>query len=371
MNAIAIVGAGIIGAAIAYELSAIADLKIILLDREPPAGGSTGAALGVLMGAISHKTQGRNWRLRHLSLERYETLIPELEAITGEKLDYNRDGILMLRFSEDDRDRWQWLQAKRQAQGWPLELWDRDRVRARCPAIADDRLVGAVYSPRDRQVNPVQLTHSLIAAAQKRGVLCEWDAPVTDAIATTPDSEGLRRCTHLQLGDREIPVDWVILTAGIGSTPLTTALGQSVDIRPVLGQALQIHLESPLPSTDFHPVITGRDVHIVPLSNGDYWLGATVEFANTDGEIVPQASLLETVKQEAFRYCPALASGEVIRTWSGLRPRPEGRAAPIIETLPGYGNVILASGHYRNGILLAPATALAVRDRLEQGPASP
>lgn len=60
---------------------------------------------------------------------------------------------------------------------------------------------------------------------------------------------------------------------------------------------------------------------------------------------------------QAIAFCPALAQATVIKTWSGLRPRPEGRPAPVIEPLPGYNNVLLATGHYRNGVLLAPATA--------------
>ncbi|MFP4007996.1 MAG: NAD(P)/FAD-dependent oxidoreductase, partial [Spirulinaceae cyanobacterium] len=145
MTRIAIIGCGIVGAAIAYELSAIASLEITLIDRKTPATGSTGAALGVLMGIISHKTKGRNWRLRRDSLERYETLIPELEAITGKKILYNRQGLVMLRFEEDDLSRWQTLQTQRDNQGWPLELWSREQLRDRLPHLQDDRIIGAVY----------------------------------------------------------------------------------------------------------------------------------------------------------------------------------------------------------------------------------
>jgi glycine oxidase len=366
MTRIAIIGCGIVGAAIAYELSAIASLEITLIDAETPATGSTGAALGVLMGIISHKTKGRNWRLRRDSLERYETLIPELEAITGEKILYNRQGLVMLRFEEDDLSRWQKLQTKRDNQGWPLELWSREELRDRLPHIQDDRIVGAVYSPRDRQVHPQQLTHSLIAAAQKRGVTCRFNTPVTDLEATPPDGDRLRHCTQIKTPENAIATDFVLIAAGIGSTPLTSALQQTVDIRPVLGQALHIRLNPELNPPDFNPVVTGNDVHIVPLGKGEYWIGATVEFADESGHLEAQTALLETVKEQAFRYCPALAQAEILRTWSGLRPRPEGRPAPIIEDLPGYNNVILATGHYRNGVFLATATALGVRDLLQQ-----
>ncbi len=68
--------------------------------------------------------------------------------------------------------------------------------------------------------------------------------------------------------------------------------------------------------------------------------------------------------QQAIALCPALAEASIVRTWSGLRPRPEGRPAPIIDRLPGFSNVLLATGHYRNGVLLAPATAQMIRQMI-------
>jgi glycine/D-amino acid oxidase-like deaminating enzyme len=109
-------------------------------------------------------------------------------------------------------------------------------------------------------------------------------------------------------------------------------------------------------------VITGDDVHIVPVGQGEYWVGATVEFPNEQGDVVADSTLLEQVKRDAIAFCPPLANATILRTWTGKRPRPEGRPAPVIGQLPGYSNVLLATGHYRNGVLLAPATAFAIRD---------
>ncbi|NER84599.1 MAG: FAD-binding oxidoreductase, partial [Leptolyngbya sp. SIO1D8] len=96
MKQVVLVGCGVVGAAIAYELSQQPDLNITVLDRQLPAQGATGAALGILMGIISQKVKGRNWRLREASIRRYQTLLPELETVTGQPLPYNRHGILSL-----------------------------------------------------------------------------------------------------------------------------------------------------------------------------------------------------------------------------------------------------------------------------------
>lgn len=154
--------------------------------------------------------------------------------------------------------------------------------------------------------------------------------------------------------------DWLIISAGLGSTPITASLGQNIEIKPVLGQAVKLRLNKPCGYKDFQPVITGKDRHLVPLGNGEYWLGATVEFPAATGELIADRELLERVKRDAIDFCPMLADATILETWSGLRPRPQGKPAPIIEFLSGYNNVLLATGHYRNGVLLAPATAKAI-----------
>jgi glycine/D-amino acid oxidase-like deaminating enzyme len=345
---------------VAYELSHHPDLGITVCDRELPAQASTGAALGVLMAAISQKTKGRAMQMRLESVRRYETLVPELEAATGRSILYNRQGLLHLCFAADDLSAWENLASVRQGQGWQLQLLNRAQVQAMYPYIQHPELVGAVHSVDDRQVHPTDLTLALVAAASQRGVQFHFGSTVQ---TITPNNQVLtdRGC---------LPADWVVIAAGLGSTPLTQALAATVDIRPVLGQALRLRLPGPLGESAMHPVITGNDTHIVPLGGGDYWIGATVEFPNATAiEAMPEANpaLLEQVLQQAIAFCPALANGDLLHQWSGLRPRPCGRAAPVIEVLPGYDRILLATGHYRNGVLLAPATAVAISALITSG----
>jgi glycine oxidase len=362
MTKIAIIGCGIVGAAIAYELSRVPGLEIVLLDEKVPASGSTGAALGVLMGAISHKTKGRAWKLRQASMERYETLIDELESLTGIHIPFNRQGIVILCFSEEALEKYRKLVDIRRSQGFYLEIWDLKQLQTKCPQIVCENVIGAVYSERDRQVNPTLLTQALVAGAVVNGVDCKFGIKLKKFINEDTNGLNLQQCKQILLGDGTIDIDWLVVAAGLGSTPLTAELTKSLDLRPVLGQALQLKLAHPLGHLEFQPVITGDDVHIVPIGDGEYWIGATVEFPDNTGEVIAQAELLEKVRQDAIAFCPELANATIIRTWSGVRPRPEGIAAPIIGHLEGYSNVLLATGHYRNGVLLAPATALAIRE---------
>ena len=352
MSHVVIIGCGVIGAAIAYELSLVPGLKITVLDQQPPAQASTGAALGVLMGVISHKIKGNAWRWRQTSIQRYETLIPELEALTGQQIAFNRQGILSLCGKGEDLSDWQKLADIRASQGYQLEIWDTAKLRETCPQVGNEKITAAVYSPQDRQLNPTALTLALVNGATHHGARFKFGS-----IALEIQDNGVVQTTQ-----ENITADWIILASGLGSTPLTAQLNQMVDIRPVLGQALQLRLAHPLGNPDFQPVITGDDVHIVPLGGGDYWIGATVEFPKENQEIVPETELLKSVLQQAIAFCPELATATVIKTWSGLRPRPTGRPAPVIGKLPGFDNILLATGHYRNGVLLAPATAYAIRE---------
>ncbi|MEM8721725.1 MAG: FAD-dependent oxidoreductase [Cyanobacteria bacterium P01_G01_bin.39] len=362
MSKVVIIGCGVVGAAIAYELSLIPGLSITVIEKNTPASGSTGAALGVLMGAISHKKKGRAWRFRSTSLKRYQTLIPELEAKTGLKISVNHQGIFKLLFAGDNLDKWHKLKEFRAAEDWELNIGDRFFVTQHCPQISNKNIIGAVYSPQDRQINPIELTQALVAAARTNGVEFQFNVAVQDFI--TKKENELTTCKCLITRKDKIKVEQLIISAGLGSTLLTQSLQQQIPIRPVLGQAMKLKLEKPLGNPNFQPVITGNDIHLVPLSHKEYWLGATVEFPTETRESIADAELLTQMMQGAIAFCPELKQATILETWSGKRPRPEGIPAPIIDRLSGYNNVLLATAHYRNGVLLAPATALEVAKML-------
>ncbi len=312
--------------------------------------------------------------MRLASIQRYDTWIPQLESATGRRIPFNRQGILRLCFEGEDLAFWKNLAEVRKTQGWTLEVYDRSYLSVTYPQLNLDRVIGAVYSPQDRQVDPTALTLALVDAATKDGVEFIFNtevvkAEVVEADLNRADHTQEHLCLQIHTLTDTLPIDWLIIASGLGTVPLTKNLQQSVDIRPVLGQAIHLKLEAALGNPEIQPVITGEDVHIVPLRDGEYWVGATVEFpaaAETEFTAAPQPNptALEAVLQQAIALCPGLADATILRTWSGLRPRPEGRPAPIIEKLSGYQNVLLATGHYRNGVLLAPATAEKIRQMI-------
>jgi glycine/D-amino acid oxidase-like deaminating enzyme len=346
MPSITIIGCGIVGAAIAYEFSQLPDWKVVVIDRQhQPAQESTGAALGLLMAVISQKTKGRAWQLRQEGISYYHHLIPQLAA-AGLPVAHNSQGLLKLLVASDDLSKWQSLAQNRATQGWPLEIWERERVIDRLPHLNPNSFSTAIYSPVDWQIHPPQLTHALVAAAQRQGARFHWATEITTI--------------------NDLPTDWVVIAAGLGSMAIAHSLQQTIELMPVLGQAIHYRLPTALGRADFQPVITRDDVHIVPVGNGEYWVGATVEFP-VSAEVQAHAAELEGMRMKAIDYCPALAKAEIINTWSGLRPRPVGRPAPVVEYLPGQERVLVATGHYRNGVLLAPATARLIKEMVGAG----
>jgi glycine oxidase len=354
---ISIIGCGIIGATIAYELSRSTTCKIDVYDTHQPAQAATGAALGVLMGIISQKVKGKAWNLRRDSILRYQSLIPELEQLTKVEIPHNSQGIIKLLAPEEDLSKWQQLVATRTAQEWQLELWNARQISSKLPQISDRFQGIAVYSPQDLQVDPVALTNALVAAAKVNGVDFHFDRSIASIRADDPQS-----CELLTADAHTITTDRVIVTAGLGATSLL-APHAPIDIQPVLGQSMQIRLSQSLGNPAFEPVIVSEDVNIVPCGGNDYWVGATVEFP-ADGAVTAQPEELEKIRQIAIATCPDLAKGEIIRTWQGLRPRPQHRPAPVIDRVGTNQRILVATGHYRNGILLAPATARIIGDML-------
>ena len=306
----AIVGGGVIGLACAFRAQE-RGLRVCVVERGEPGCGATHAAAGVL--APDPETPGFT-ALARRSAELWPAFADELGDVG-----YTRCGSLMLSF--DDA---------------PIELqgdWlDGDGCRALEPGVAGDCLGGVVLAA-DAQVDPRRVTEALV---ERIGGSVRRNADVVDL---TPES--------LELADGlRIGADRVVLAAGAWSS---RRLARRLPVRPVKGQMLR--LRGPLPATR---IVRSDHVYVVPRANGETVLGATVEDAGYDE--TPTGEATELLLRQAIRAVPAVAELELIEAVASLRPAtPDG--GPLIGEWEG---LVVAGGHYRNGILLAPVTAEAV-----------
>jgi glycine/D-amino acid oxidase-like deaminating enzyme len=350
-----VIGAGLVGRACAWQLLRRGH-QVRLLDPlrlesdyggDPPPDTGSWAALGVLMAQVFHRNSGRAWRLRQRSLELWGQWRQQL-AERGHPLPW-QPGLLLLASSPDELERQQRLVAERQAMGLPLELWTPQQLDALAPALPPTAL-GGLFSPQDGQLDPAPVLAALLRDGLERGLqtCCDGAARL---------ERGPTGWTVQTRGGQALQAEAVVLCAGVASAALLEPLGHQRALEPVLGQALE--LELPAPGAVAWPgAVVWQGINLVPRPHNRLWLGATLEPGDR-----PDPSALAALRHLGGGAPTWLQQATVLRQWQGHRPHPIGRPAPLLEQLePG---LVLASGHYRNGVLLAPATAEWVANQLE------
>jgi glycine oxidase len=304
-----VVGGGIIGLACALRAHE-RGLDVVVLERGEPGGGATRAAAGVL--APDPETPGFT-ALARRSAELWPAFAEELGDVG-----YTRCGSLWLSFGEEPE-----LDGQR---------LDAAQCRALEPGIADD-CVGGVLLADDAQVDPRRVAAALAAR------LGDTVRSGMDVVELSPDEIVLAN------GSR-IGADRIVLAAGAWSS---RRFARRLGIRPVKGQTLR--LRGPLPATR---IIRSEHVYVVPRANGETVVGATVEDAGFDETPTDEAT--ELLLAQAVRAVPAVGELELVEAAASLRPgTPDD--APLIGEWEG---LLVAGGHFRNGILLAPVTAEAI-----------
>jgi glycine oxidase len=225
-------------------------------------------------------------------------------------------------------------------------------LRALEPALSK-RLLGAAYSPDGQHVNPGLLTQALARGAAARGATLRQGAGVAGFVRRGGRVTGVRTGA----GDT-VSAGHVVLAAGPWTRPLARRLGAEVPTRPMRGQMLAYR------SNAVRHILWGEDGYLVPKAGGFLFAGATVEDAGFRSRTTSRG--LAGLRRMARSVVPALRYGEVASAWAGLRPgSPDG--LPIIGRLPGWENVYVASGHFRNGILLGPITGKLIAQLITGG----
>ena len=359
-----VVGGGLVGLAVAWELLN-QGLAVELIDpalddqvsTSDPSSGSQ-AALGVLMAQVFHRSSGRGWRLRQQSHQLWQQWLIRLRG-RSHRLN-RRDGLLLLAASPEELEHQQRLVAQRQRQGISLYSRDLPWLRGLRPALPAAAL-GGLHSPGDGQLDPRAVLAALWCEARAAGLQTCRDT------VRALERRGSDWQVHCQSGSNR-QASWLVLSAGVASAGLLAGLGHQLPMEPVLGQALELELaETPPWEQGDHPwpgVVVWRGINLVPRPDlpgrGRFWLGATLEPGDR-----ASPSQLAHLRHWGYAGLPWLDQARVVRQWQGLRCRPVGRPAPVMEQLePG---LLLVSGHYRNGVLLAPASAAWARDQVLAG----
>jgi len=346
---VAIIGAGVIGLAIAWRLAA-RGVAVRIFDRGVAGAAASHAAAGMLA-ACAEAEPGEEAlvALGRESQARWPAFAAELLAASGIDVELRPEGTLLLALTADDQARLTHLLVFQQKLGLPLQWISAADTRRREPHLAG-KLAGAVFSPEDTQVDNRKLVAALRIAAQAAGVSISECQPVS-AISSRAG-----RVDGIILGDgTKVPADVVVLAAGAWARSI-----EGVDpklrppVRPIKGQMLALRMNPAAPLLSH--VVWAPGAYLVPRRDGRLLVGATVEEKGYDTSLTAGGIL--TLLEAAWRAVPAIEELAIDEMWVGHRPGSRDDA-PILGAGPIDG-LIYASGHHRNGILLAPITADAI-----------
>lgn len=332
-----IVGGGIIGSAIAADLIR-AGIRCTLVEKGALLQEASAAAAGMLGAQVEIHRPGAFYELCRYSQQLYRKWTEELEELSGVSPQYIDQGIVRIAWNEEDenelRSRLPWIQ--------DAQWLEADEFRELEPALSS-HIRGGLHFPMDHQVQPVQLAHTLQAALRKLGCdIREW-TPVFSLI------ERGGRVVGIRTAEGELYADHVILCAGAWSSALTEPLGLKLPMFPVKGQCISIRPPAPL----IRKTVFTKGCYIVPKKDGTMIVGATQEEAGFDKRCL--VSAVGALHAKAAALLPALEQAELVSTWAGLRPGTRDEL-PFIGSSSKAPGLLFATGHYRNGILLAPGT---------------
>ncbi|MCH7812041.1 MAG: glycine oxidase ThiO [Chloroflexi bacterium] len=350
---VVIAGGGIIGCAIACELSR-RGVSCVVLDSRRLGMAATNAAAGILAPLAEFKRPGALVQLGLASMRRYPDWVARLrEEAPDIDVEFARCGVLRVAFDDDE------LAQLRAGLGYGAELGvelielDATLVRDVEPRLSP-KAIGGVLAPEDGQVSNQMFTLALARAAEARGVRFVEQSPVVGFWT------GDGRVTAVRTPTSEFACDRVVLAAGPWTRDLARKLRAHVPTFPVRGQMLALGgMVTPV-----RHVVWGPRGYLVPRANGLVFAGATVEQVGFRFRTTKAG--LARVRRGAFELVPQLRHASEHFTWAGLRPgSPDG--LPIMGPLPGWENVTVATGHFRNGILLAPVTGELIAESIVAG----
>jgi len=350
-----VVGAGVIGLSIAWR--AARSMRVAVVDPSPGSGASDVAA--GMLAPVTEMTYGED-ALGALTLESaalYPQFVADVESESGVDVGHVRSGTLTVALDRDDLSALDDLYLFLRARHLDVERLSGHEARRVEPLLAPD-VRGALLVPSDHQVDPRRLVAALRRAGAAAGAI-EVHERVEDLITGAGAVTGVRLA-----GGRELRADAVVLAAG-ASSPAITARVEAVPVRPVKGQLLVLRAPDGTPFTErtVRGLAHGFAVYLVPRRDGRVIVGATVEERGFDSAVTADA--VYTLLRDSRRLVPASAELELVECRAGLRPATPDNA-PLLGAARTPG-LVWATGHYRNGVLLAPITALAIERVLAGG----
>ncbi len=345
---VAIIGGGITGCAIAYFLRK-AGVEVTVFDRGEIGAEASSAAAGILAPLGSLSGPGPFADLLLASWAMFPSLVPELEAASGIKTEYEQSGTLhvarSLQSVKNLRKRMEEWQPLRLEMHW---LGGSD-ARNLEPALTFD-VMAAVYAPQEAQAKAPRLTQAFAQAAVRLGAVLRDHTEIVDI-----QQQGQRVTGITTTQGEEIACDHLVIATGAWSARWSEKLALSLPVTPQRGQILTLRQ----PVEPVRQVVFGEAIYFAPKQDSTVVVGATKEEVGFDTSLT--AGGISWLLSTAIRLAPSLESCAIEQMWTGLRPHTPDHH-PILGRAPGWENVSLAAGHNSVGILLSAITGHSITE---------
>jgi len=341
----AIAGGGVIGGAIALEL-ARAGLRVAVFDRQQPGQEASWASAGILSPAPENPGMVAMVPLGKTSIALYPEFVAQVEEISGRSAGFRPKGTLEALFSQDTKAQLSTIIALHHGLGLRAEPLRAEDARELEPALSEE-VEAAVLRPEEASVDNRALTGAILEAAQRSG------AEIFSGSGVKAIWREGNRCAGLVLQNEKMEAKWTIIAAGCFSAAID-GIARYAPVRPAKGQMVALRADD----LKIDRVLWSEKIYLVPRNDGRIVAGATIEHAGFDKRVT--AGGIEKILSAAIELAPGLANARIEETWAGLRPDSPDHL-PILGSTDLDG-LLMATGHFRSGILLTPITARLVRE---------
>jgi glycine oxidase len=341
----AIAGGGVIGGAVALEL-ARAGLRVAVFDRQQPGQEASWASAGILSPAPENPGMVVMVPLGKASLGLYPEFVAQVEEISGKNTGFRPKGTLEALFSHDTKAELSTIIALHHGLGLKAEPLRAADARELEPALSEE-VEAAVLRPEEGSIDNRALTAAILEAAQRSG------AEVFSGNGAKAIWREGNRCAGLVLQNERVEAKWTVIAAGCFSA-MIEGIAPYAPVRPAKGQMAALRADD----LKMERVLWSEKIYLVPRNDGRILAGATIEYAGFDKRTT--AGGIEKILSAAIDLAPDLANARIEETWAGLRPDTPDHL-PILGPTDIDG-LLIATGHFRSGILLAPVTARLIRE---------
>ena len=346
---VVVAGGGLIGAAIALEL-AEAGLKVGLYDAREPGREASWASAGMISPTPENPGMIPFMPISLASVALYSEFIGKVEELSGKDVDYRKSGALDVILEGNVERELSTIIALQHGVGLRAEAISAERAREMEPTLNED-IQAAIFRADEGSLDARMFTEAVLEAGRRKGV------QIFAGNGALALKKAGGRCHGVILAKGEVQAKWTIIAAGSFSARIE-GVQPYAPVFPAKGQMVALRCEA----ADFQHILWLGHKYLVPRKNGRIIAGSTIERSGFDRDVT--AGGIESILREVMKMVPSLENARIEETWAGLRPDSPDHL-PIIGPTDVDG-LLIATGHFRSGVLLTPITARLIREWVTQ-----